>query len=37
MPTADVAIAADASAKDILAKLSDSALAHASLTASVQR
>jgi Raf kinase inhibitor-like YbhB/YbcL family protein len=37
MPTADVVIAADAPAKDVIAKLSADALAHASMTASVQR
>jgi Raf kinase inhibitor-like YbhB/YbcL family protein len=37
MPTVDVAIAADAPASDVLSNLTLSAIAHASLTATVQR
>jgi Raf kinase inhibitor-like YbhB/YbcL family protein len=37
MPTADVAIGDDASASDVLAKLTSGAIAHASLAASVER
>jgi Raf kinase inhibitor-like YbhB/YbcL family protein len=37
MPTADVAIAADAPARDVLSNLTRSAIAHASLTATAQR
>jgi hypothetical protein len=37
MPAGDVAIESDAPANDVLAKLSKEAIAHASLTATVER
>jgi hypothetical protein len=37
MPTVDITIAADASAKDVLAKMSEQAINHASLTAAFER